>query len=157
MVTEAAKRHAALLRAEAIVVALAKVEEPIKWEYSQCLACYADVEAGVRTNEFGGHLPTCPWWLARQYVEAEGMVNAYSMDDRRDAAMRASCEGTGRLAPMVDRAGDFVIRHGERGDLDPENPDACLCGEPFYLWCPEWPDWPLHFGRHPRAWTATER
>lgn len=40
------------------------------------------------------------------------------------------------LPPMVDDIGVAVIEHGERGsDLDPEHPEACLCGkvEPYYF------------------------
>lgn len=42
---------------------------------------------------------------------------------------------TERLEPMVDMIGDFAVKHGERDDLDPEHPDACLCGVPHYLNC----------------------
>lgn len=40
------------------------------------------------------------------------------------------------LPPMVDDIGVAVIEHGERGrELDPEHPEACLCGkvEPYYF------------------------
>lgn len=41
------------------------------------------------------------------------------------------------LRPMVDDIGIAIIEHGERDHLDPEHPEACLCGryEPYY-WCP---------------------
>lgn len=43
------------------------------------------------------------------------------------------------LAPIAVHLGAAVITHGERGhDLDPANPEACLCGEPEYLSCPGW-------------------
>lgn len=41
---------------------------------------------------------------------------------------------------MIDMIGSFPIFHGERGDLDPVHPDACLCGAEDYLGCPEWLD-----------------
>ena len=40
-----------------------------------------------------------------------------------------------RLKPMIDWIGSTPIHHGERGDLDPRHPEACLCGNPFYLEC----------------------
>lgn len=42
------------------------------------------------------------------------------------------------LEPIVDWIGDWPIMHGERShELDPVNPEACLCGFEYYLWCPE--------------------
>jgi hypothetical protein len=42
------------------------------------------------------------------------------------------------LEPMTVWIGDWPIIHGERGyDLDAENPEACLCGFDYYLYCPE--------------------
>ena len=47
-----------------------------------------------------------------------------------------------RLLPMVDDIGVTVVEHGERGDLDPVHPEACLCGRyDYYLLCPQWGDW----------------
>jgi hypothetical protein len=43
-----------------------------------------------------------------------------------------------KLAPMVDDIGIAVIEHGERGtELDPEHPEACLCGVENYVMCDE--------------------
>lgn len=42
-----------------------------------------------------------------------------------------------RLPPMVDWIGPWKVEHGERDLLDPDHPDACLCGHPYYLWCDE--------------------
>lgn len=49
--------------------------------------------------------------------------------------------GAVRLLPIIDDDwGDsgIVLRHGERGDLDPEHPGACLCGVPEYYFCEAW-------------------
>jgi hypothetical protein len=42
---------------------------------------------------------------------------------------------SGQLEPIVDWIGNWPISHGERDDLDPDNPEACLCGVPNYLLC----------------------
>lgn len=39
------------------------------------------------------------------------------------------------LPPMIDWIGDTPVYHGERGDMDPANPEACLCGAPVYYLC----------------------
>lgn len=45
------------------------------------------------------------------------------------------------LLPIVDDWGPgsgVLLRHGERGDLDYEHEEACLCGvDPYYL-CEAW-------------------
>jgi hypothetical protein len=41
------------------------------------------------------------------------------------------------LPPIVDWIGDWPVIHGERDHLDPDHPEACLCGFHYYLWCPE--------------------
>ena len=39
--------------------------------------------------------------------------------------------------PMLYWIGDAALEHGERGtEMDVENPEACLCGHPNYLMCP---------------------
>ncbi len=58
-----------------------------------------------------------------------------------DARAAFSVSDTGERVPplpaLVDDIGIAVIEHGERDYLDPEHPEACLCGryEP-YTWCP---------------------
>ncbi len=43
------------------------------------------------------------------------------------------------LEPVVFMLCGRPLYHGERGeDVDPAHPDACLCGEPFYLACGEY-------------------
>lgn len=44
------------------------------------------------------------------------------------------------LAPMADEVGGWPVHHGERGDLDPDYPTACLCGWHFYLACADYLD-----------------
>lgn len=40
------------------------------------------------------------------------------------------------LFPITDTLCGWPLHHGERGrELDPEHPDACLCGHPDYLLC----------------------
>lgn len=40
-----------------------------------------------------------------------------------------------KLEPIVDMIGGTAIEHGERGDLDPANQYACLCGVRYYMDC----------------------
>lgn len=43
------------------------------------------------------------------------------------------------LEPIVDWVGDAPLLHGERGELDPEHPSACLCGGAAqYMECPQY-------------------
>ena len=43
------------------------------------------------------------------------------------------------MSPIVEYIGGVAIRHGERGhELDPDNPEACLCGHPDYWKCDSW-------------------
>ena len=42
------------------------------------------------------------------------------------------------LEPIVYWIGNTPLLHGERAEEDPQHPEACLCGHPDYLMCPEW-------------------
>ena len=42
------------------------------------------------------------------------------------------------LEPITFWIGGTPLNHGERAEEDPQNPEACLCGHPSYVECPDW-------------------